>query len=138
VAKRTAEPRWLSRVVVDAIHSDQIREHGGVPGLRDENALESALSRPKHKRVYSEERDFAVLAAAYGVALVKNHPYRDGNKRTSFLVLATFLGINGYVLNATDADVVTEMLALAAGDVSEKELTAWIRKRMTKQRGSLR
>lgn len=130
MAKRSREPRWLSRVVVDAVHADQLRQHGGLAGLRDENALESALTRPESKWVYAEERDVAALAAAYGFALVTSHPYRDGNKRIGFLAIATFLGISGYELTATDEDVVGEMLALAAGHVSEEELARWIRDRM--------
>jgi len=102
-----------------------------LPGIRDETALESALARPQSTWVYAEERDVATLAAAYGVALVKSHPYRDGNKRIGFLAIATFLGINGDDLTATDADVVTEMLALAAGHVSEEELARWIGEHMT-------
>jgi len=98
-----------------------------LPGIRDENALESALARPLNKWVYAEERDLPALAAAYGFALVKSHPYRDGNKRIGFLAMATFLGVNGYEFTATEADVVTEMLALAGGGVSEEELAGWIR-----------
>jgi death-on-curing protein len=127
MAKRAREPRWLSRVVVDAIHSDQLREHGGLRGIRDENVLESALARPKQKWHYAENRDLASLAAAYGFGLVKNHPYRDGNKRIGFLAIVTFLGVNGYNFSATDVDVVTEVLALADGRVSEAELADWIR-----------
>ncbi len=127
MAKRPREPRWLSRTVLDAIHTDQLREHGGVAGIRDENALESALARPQHKCVSGEERDPAILAAAYGFALVKSHPYRDGNKRIGLLAIATFLGINGYDLSATDAEVVTEMIALARGDIPEEQLADWIR-----------
>ena len=130
MATPSQEPRWLSRVVVDAVHADQLREHGGLAGLRDESALESALARPKNKWVYSDERDVAALAAAYGFALVTSHPYRDGNKRIGFLAMATFLGINGYGLTATDEDVVGEMLALAAGHISEEELARWIRDRV--------
>ena len=127
MAKRLSEPRWLSRVVVDAIHNDQLREHGGLPGIRDENVLESALARPQQKWHYAEEKDLASLAAAYGCGLVRNHPYRDGNKRIGFLAMATFLGTNGFELEATDHDVVTQMLALADGRVSEKQLADWIR-----------
>lgn len=130
MATPSQELRWLSRVVVDAVHADQLREHGGLVGLRDENALESALARPKDKWVYSDQRDVAVLAAAYGFALETSHPYRDGNKRIGFLAMATFLGINGYELTATDVDVVSEMLALAAGRISEAELARWIRDRL--------
>ena len=134
MAKRPAEPRWLSRVVVDAIHTEQLREHGGLPGIRDETALESALARAQQKWHYAERPDMALLAAAYGFGLVKNHPYRDGNKRIGFLALVTFLGVNGYDLEATDADVIAEMLALAAGHVSEEELADWIRTRSAKRR----
>lgn len=131
MATRRGEPRWLSRLVIDAVHADQLREHGGLPGTRDESALESALARPRNKRAYAEETDLATLAAAYGFGLVKGHPYRDGNKRIGFLAITTFLGINGYDLTASDEDVVTEMVALAAGHVSESELASWIRDRMS-------
>lgn len=129
--RRTSEPRWLSRVVVDAIHNEQIREHGGLHGIRDENALESALARP-HQKWHYEATELAVLAAAYGFGSVTNHPYRDGNKRIGFLALVTFLGINDYDLEASDEEVVTEMFALAAGLVSETELADWIRQRCVK------
>lgn len=134
MAKRTSEPKWLTRIVVDAIHNDQLREHGGLPGVRDENALESALARPGQKWHYSETTDLATLAAAYGFGLVKNHPYRDGNKRIGFLALVTFLGINGHDLRATDAQVVTEIVALADGSVSEDDLAEWIRRHCAKRR----
>ena len=117
----------MSRIVVDAIQNDQLREHGGLAGIRDENVLESALARPQHKWHYGEKSDIATLAAAYGFALVKNHPYRDGNKRVGFLAMVTFLGMNGHDLEAADAEVVTEMLALANGRVSEEELADWLR-----------
>ena len=134
MAKRPAEPQWLSRIVVDAIHTDQLREHGGLPGIRDENVLESALARPQQKWHYAEKTDIASLAAAYGFGLVKNHPYRDGNKRVGFLAIVTFLGINGHDLQATDAEVIAEILALADGRISEEELTAWIREHSTKRK----
>ena len=113
--------------MVDAIQNDQLREHGGLPGIRDENILESALARPQQKWQYGEKSDIATLAAAYGFALVKNHPYRDGNKRVGFLAMVTSLGMNGHDLEASDAEVVTEMLALANGRVPEEELADWLR-----------
>ncbi len=131
---RRREPRWLSRVVVDAIHNDQLREHGGLPGVRDENVLESALARPQQKWHYARDMDIPTLAAAYGFGLVRNHPYRDGNKRIGFLAMVTFLGVNGYELTATDAEVVAEILSLAAGDVSEDDFAAWVREYSRKQR----
>lgn len=127
MARRRREPRWLSRVVVDAIHADQIRQHGGRPGIRDENVLESALARPRQKWEYDDSADLPLLAAAYAFGFVRNHPYSDGNKRIGFLALATFLGINGWELETTDEDVVTTILALAAGNLTEAELADWVR-----------
>lgn len=88
--------------------------------------LESALARARNKWVYGEERDIAGLAAAYGFGLVTSHPYRDGNKRIGFMAIATFLGLNGYELTVADAEVVTEIVALAAGRVTEEDLADWI------------
>jgi len=134
VAKRRPEPHWLSRIVVDAVHNDQIREHGGLAGIRDENVLESALARPQQKWHYEERTDLPMLAAAYAFGFVKNHPYRDGNKRIGFLTMATFLGINGHDLVATDAEVVAEISALAEGSLSEEALADWIRQHSVKRR----
>ena len=121
------EPTWLSRLVIDALHLDQLREHGGMRGLRDENALEAALARPQHRWRYDPKADLADIAASYGFGLVRDHPYADGNKRIGFLAVVTFLELNGVVLDATDADVVATMDSLAAGMSDEEELAAWIR-----------
>jgi death-on-curing protein len=112
--------------VVDALHADQLRQHGGLPGVRDENALESALGRPRQKWSYGE-RDMSMLAAAYGFGFTKNHAYRDGNKRIGFLTLATFLGINDLELDVSDEEIVTAIVSVAAGHTSEEDLAAWIR-----------
>ena len=127
MGRRRREPQWLTRMVVDAIHADQIREHGGLPGLRDENALESALARPQQKWRYAKSPNLHALAASYAFGLVRGHPYRDGNKRIGFLALVTFLGLNGVDFDAPEADVVVEFVALAAGEVSEDRLADWIR-----------
>lgn len=124
------EPRWVSRIVVDSVHLDQIREHGGLQGTRDENALESALTRARNKWEYEPASDVATLAAAYGFGIVTSHPYRDGNKRIAFLAIVVFLGLNGWTLAATEAEVVTTMLAAADHRCTEEELGAWIRKHM--------
>ena len=131
---RRIEPTWLTRVVIDAVHNDQLREHGGLPGVRDENALESASARPPQKWHYDPTIDFPALAAACAYGLVRNHPYRDGNKRIGFLGMATFLGINGYELTATDADVVAMFVSLADGRVEEDALAAWVRERIKTDR----
>ncbi len=132
--RRGPEPKWLGRMVVDAIHNDQLREHGGLPGIRDENVLESALARPHQKWHDSDRTDVPMLAAAYAFGLVQNHPYRDGNKRIGFLAMVTFLGVNAHDFSATEAEVVGEILAHADGDVSEEALADWIRSHSSKRR----
>lgn len=127
MARRSKEPIWLSRTAVDAMHLDQLRAHGGLPGIRDENVLESALARPQQRRNYDDEVDLAGLAAAYGYGFAMNHPYRDGNKRIAFMALATFLLVNGVELEATEAEVVTVMLSLASGALTEADLADWVR-----------
>jgi len=134
MARRRREPSWLSRTVVDAIHADQVRQHGGLPGIRDENVLESALARPRQKWEYDDGADVALLAAAYAFGFVRNHPYRDGNKRIGFLTLATFLGINDHELDTTDEDVVTTMIALGDGSLTEPQLADWVRDRLRRQK----
>jgi len=134
MARRRTEPTRLTRVVIDAVHNDQRREHGGLPGVRDENGLESALARPQNKWHFASDADVPALAAACAYGLVQNHPYRDGNKRIGFLAMATFLGMNGYDPTATDEEVVSEFVALADGRIAEDQLTRWVRERVKKHR----
>lgn len=120
------EPRWLGRLAIDEAHFRQIREHGGAHGLRDENALESALARPQQRWHYAGDASLSQLAAAYAFGLVRNHPYVDGNKRIALVVMVAFLERNGTELTATNAEALPTMLALATGELMEDELAAWI------------
>ncbi len=122
----------MPRLVVDAAHLDQLREHGGLTGVRDENGLEAALARPQQKRHYEPDADLATLAAAYAFGLAKAHAFNDGNKRAAFLTAVIFLGLNGKDLDATEAEVVQAMTALAAGSLSESDMAAWIRERLSR------
>ena len=126
------EPRWVPRVVVEAVHLDQLRTHGGMPRLRDDEALESALARPRKRFAYRKRVDYATLAAAYAFGLARNHPFNDGNKRIAFLVAVSFLGLNGWDFVASDADVVAQMVALADGRLTEARCAAWFRAGMVK------
>jgi death on curing protein len=126
----SSEPRWVDRLVVDAVHFDLIRSHGGMRGVRDEGALESALARPRQKSAYEPDADLADIAAAYGFGLTRNHPFNDGNKRVAFVTTAVFLGLNGRELDAPETEVVTVMLAVAAGEMPENEFAAWLRSRL--------
>jgi death-on-curing protein len=121
------EPRWISRSVVLAIHADQVAQHGGSLGLRDEGLLESALERPKNRFHYEPDSDLAALAAAYGFGVARNHPFIDGNKRVAFQLMYVFLGLNRLTISATEPDVVALMLELASGNLSEAELAEWLR-----------
>ena len=125
-----AEPRWVDRIVVEAMHLDQIRVNGGFPGLRDENALESALARARNKWHHDTGTDIAALAAAYAFGLVTSHPFHDGNKRVGFLAMVVFLGLNGYDFVAPETEVVTMMVASADRRASEAELAEWVRARI--------
>lgn len=129
MARHSGEPRWVDRLVVEAVQFDLIREHGGMPGLRDEHALEAALARPLQRCAYRPDADLAELAAAYGHGLATGHPFHDGNKRIAFVTMAVFLELNGVELKADEPEVVTVMLALAAGEMGEEQLAAWVRTR---------
>ena len=96
---------WIDPSVISAVHDEQVAEHGGLAGLRDAALLESALARPLNLAAY-DTPDHAELAACYGVALAKNHPFLDGNKRTAFVAVELFLVLNGWQLNASDTDAV--------------------------------
>lgn len=97
-----------------------------MPGLRNENLLESALERPRGLWYYEEVNDFAALAAALGYGLARNHAFADGNKRIAFLAAAVFLDLNGLDLTVEELAVIETMRAVAAGDWSEGNLAEWI------------
>ena len=120
------EPTWLTREFLDAAHLDQLKTHGGLPGVRDENALESALARSQNRWSYHPETSLCELAAAYGYALATSHPFSDGNKRTAFIAMYTFLGLNDLEISAGQIEVVDLILRLAAGELQEAELADWL------------
>ena len=125
------EPRWLALVHVLAIHSDQIKTHGGSAGLRDRGLLESALERPKNQFHYGSDPDLASLAGAYGFGLANNHPFVDGNKRVAFQAMYLFLGLNGFRIEAPEEEVVALILSLGAGQLNETELADRVRQHIT-------
>jgi death-on-curing protein len=118
--------RWLDTELILAIHDIQIAEHGGAAGVRDLGLLESALARARNLAAY-ETPTVVEMAAAYAFGIARNHPFTDGNKRTSLVAAELFLDLNGYELIADDLSCVMTWLALAAGDLSEGELAVWLR-----------
>lgn len=125
---------WIDTAVVLAIHEENLAEHGGQPGMRDEGLLVSALARPGNKTAYDPDSDAATLAAAYAFGIAGNHPFIDGNKRTALAVAEVFLGRNGFDLEATDAECVMIFIALAAGEIGEKAMADWFRKEIKSSR----
>ncbi len=125
--------RWIERRALELLHDESLSEHGGSTGLRDEGLLESALARPLNLLAYGKP-DFAELAAAYGMGLIKNHAFVDGNKRAGFLAVGLFLGLNGYRLETTQADATLTVMAVAAGDLDERGFAAWVREHARRKR----
>ena len=123
---------WLQRDVITAIHEQQLAEHGGGTGIRDEGLLQSALARPENLAAYAKH-DFADLAAGYGWGISRNHAFIDGNKRTGFVAVELFLELNGYTLEASDAECVLTMLDVAAGHTTEAKFATWIREHARKK-----
>lgn len=117
---------FLSRRVVEAMHAEQLRRHGGAQGVRDENALESALARAENKTVYGNP-DIHELAAAYIFGIARNHAFVDGNKRTAIVAAGAFLIINGYMLSADNGTLYTFVMGVAAGEIDEAGATAFFR-----------
>jgi death-on-curing protein len=127
-----SEPEWLTAEIVVAIHDEQLTIHGGSAGLRDATLLESALGRPRNKWAY-ENAGLAELAASYGFGIARNHPFVDGNKRTTLLAIYTFLGLNGIDFIVAESEAAAIVFSLAAGEVSEESLARWIRDNWPKQ-----
>ena len=122
----TQEWIWVAIEVAEAAHLEQLAEHGGGEGVRDARLLESAMARPQNLVAYGNP-DAAELASAYAFGIARNHPFVDGNKRTAAVVSETFLMLNGYALEVSDAELVVAFLALAAGELSEEEMADWFR-----------
>ena len=117
--------RWITREIALAAHARSLADHGGAEGVRDEGLLESALARPQNLYAYGEPSVYQ-LAAALAHGLVKNHPFVDGNKRTSFLCASVFLGLNGAGLDADESEAAAIIMDLAAGAVSEEDFARWL------------
>ena len=121
--------RWVSLDAALAAHLEQLAEHGGAEGIRDEGLFESAMARPQNSAAYGEP-DAATLAANYAFGLARNHAFIDGNKRTALVVSELFLAKNGSRVESNEAETLAIFLDLAAGELSEEELADWFRERI--------
>ena len=123
--------RWVKPSLVYAVHDMQVARHGGLVGLRDKNAVESALGRAQQLSTYGEPvPDAADLAAAYAYGLARNHGFSDGNKRTAWVIARVFLLDNGESLDYTEVDAIHVMQDTASGTISEQALAQWFRHRL--------
>lgn len=120
--------------MVRAIHARAVAVFGGSHGIRDAGLLESALERPRNLYAYGENPSLFELAAAYCSGIVKNHAFVDGNKRTGLLSARAFLFRNGYLFEPDEADEVKTMVALAAGEIDERDLAGWLSDYSTRRR----
>ena len=120
------EPVWIDDRVTLAVHDRQLAEHGGGEGLRDPDALDSALARPRNRWAYGET-DLCRLAAAYAFDIARNHPFVDGDKRTAWIAARSFLILNDRELGYAREEAVRLVERLAAGELAEDELADWFR-----------
>jgi death on curing protein len=118
-------PIWVLVETAIAAHAEQLAVHGGLEGLRDRGLLEGAMMRPPTKYDYGVT-DLPSLTAAYGYGIARNHPFADGNKRTALVVMETFLALNGFQFKSGNLQVAAMILELAAGNITEQDLAAWI------------
>ncbi|QMS89990.1 type II toxin-antitoxin system death-on-curing family toxin [Nostoc edaphicum CCNP1411] len=120
-------PRFLSISQVLDIHQDEINSFGGTSGVRDEGLLDSALAQPQatfggellHPTIHEQ-------AAAYLYHLAMNHPFIDGNKRTAFAVMDTFITLNGYSLNLSQEQAYNLVIRVVQKEISKEELSAFM------------
>lgn len=121
-----SEPVWIERAALVLLVGESLAEHGGAPGLRDEGLLDSVLARPKNLFFYEGVEEIPRLAASYAFGTAKNHPFVDGNKRAALLALGLILKANGFNLIASQIETFQTILALAAGEIDETALAAWV------------
>lgn len=119
------ELRWLTTEVVSALHRESVARFGGSDGIREIELLESALARPRNRAAYEADVSVFALAADYCFGIARNHPFVDGNKRTSVLAGAVFLSLNGYDFSPPEASIVQVIVALASGEVELEALASW-------------
>lgn len=127
------KPVWIDERDALALHDLLLDLDGGAEGVRDEGLLKSALARPQQIYAYGDRPGIVELAAAYTFAILRNHPFIDGNKRTGFVVGALFLELNGYRLIAGEEDATQAVMGLAAGSLDEPVFVAWLRANVKKR-----
>jgi death-on-curing protein len=129
MSRRRSKWHWVTLPTLYAIHDRLIADHGGLPGIRDRNVIESAMARPEHIAAYSHPGP-ADLAAAYAFGLTRNHGFMDGNKRVAWTVARVFLLRNGRDLFFDSHEAIQTMEKIAAGKMTQDALATWLLERM--------
>lgn len=124
------EPKWISRIALELLSQQSLATFGGADGMRDAGLLDSALARPQNLFASEADVTLAKLAACYAVGITRNHAFADGNKRAGLLALLIFLEINGFEVIFEKVDAIQTMFAVAAGEITEEQLSTWISERM--------
>ena len=120
--------RYLTLNEVLELYLQIMEQSGGAVGVRDLNALESALAQPR--MTFGGRELYPTIvekAAALGFSFIKNHPFVDGNKRTGHAVMETFLVLNGYEIQASVEELEQVILQAAAGEMPREAFTKWLR-----------
>ena len=121
--------RYLTLYEVLELYRGIMEQSGGAIGVRDLNALESALAQPR--MTFGGQELYPTIvekAAALGFSLIKNHPFVDGNKRTAHATMETFLVLNGYEIRASVDEQERVILQVAAGKMAREAFMEWLRK----------
>lgn len=123
------EPEFLERDAVLFLHDQALQSYGGIPGVKDDGLLDSALGRALNKLAYSDPPgpDLFDLAAAYAYGIAGNHAFNDGNKRAAWACCVLFLKVNGRELHAGTPDIVANILGLVERRLDEGAFASWLR-----------
>jgi death on curing protein len=114
------------------LHRLQLRQYGGLGGVRDRGALEAAAARPAATFGGDDlYPDVPAKTAALMHSLVLNHPFVDGNKRVGAHAALLFAAANGFECIATPDEIVQLTLQLAGGEIGVEALAIWFRQRLT-------
>lgn len=119
--------RYLTLLEVLELHRLAIAQSGGLAGLRDMDALESAVAQPQ--MTFGGEDLYPTLvekASALGFSLIKNHPFVDGNKRVGHAALETFLVLNGCEIDGSVDEQEEIILSVSAGTLDRDGFTQWL------------
>lgn len=124
------EPIFLTLEQVEEIHREQIKEFGGLDGLRDPAALESAIAQPKNVYLYAGG-DVYEIAAAYASFISESQAYFDGNKRTGLQAALDFLEINGIdTSRLPEDDTYNAIVSVANHEIDRRDLAEFFRQNL--------